>query len=136
MTYFFQGQQTLPIIMKPEMKLASDAFLLDDITLPKFYSVQFELSLNKNQNNNEKNKLILGFTDNLNKTETAGYRDPSFGVATKPSKLIFETKISSASGKDKQKTHEISKNDEWHDKWLSFNKCIILKFALEKNISF
>ena len=122
--------------MKPEMKLASDAFLLDDITLPKFYSVQFELSLNKNQDEktDEKAKLILGFTDNLNKTDTAGYRDPSFGVATKPSKLVFETKISS--GKKKKKTHEISKNDEWHDKWLSFKKCIILKFALEKNISF
>ena len=116
--------------MKPEMKLASDAFLLDDITLPKFYSVQFQLSLNKNQNNNAKNNLILGFTDNLNKTGTAGYRDPSFGVATKPSKLVFETKISS--GKEKQKKHEISKTDEWHDKWLSFKKCIILKVALEK----
>ena len=134
MTYFFQGQQTLPIIMKPEMKLASDAFLLDDITLPKFYSVQFELSLNKNQDEktDEKAKLILGFTDNLNKTETAGYRDPSFGVKTNPSKLVFETKISSASGNEKQKKHEISKTDEWHDKWLSFKKCIILKVALEK----
>ena len=116
------------------MKLASDAFLLDDITLPKFYSVQFKLSLNKHQDVDERNQLILGFTDNLNKTETAGYRDPSFGVKTNPSKLVFETKISS--GKQKQKKHEISKTDEWHDKWLSFKKCIILKFALEKNISF
>ena len=122
--------------MKPEMKLASDAFLLDDITLPKFYSVQFELSLNKNQDEktDEKAKLILGFTDNLNQTETAGYRDPSFGVKTNPSKLIFETKISS--GNETKKTHEISKNDEWHDKWLSFKKCIILKFALEKTYLF
>ena len=112
------------------MKLESDAFLLDDITLPKFYSVQFELSLNENQDNNEKSKLILGFTDNLNQTETAGHREPSFGVAKKPSKLVFVTKISS--GKEKQKIHEISKTDEWHDKWLSFKKCIILKVALEK----
>ena len=127
---FFQDKPKLPIIMKPKMKLASDAFLLDDITLPKFYSVQFEFSLNKNQNNNEKNKLILGFTDNLNQTGTAGYREPSFEVATKSSELVFVTKISS--GNDKKKRHEISINDEWHDNWLSFKKCIILKVSLEK----
>ena len=117
--------------MKPKMKLATDSFLLDDITLPKFYSVQFEFSLNQNQNNDQRNKLILGFTDNLNQTETAGSREPSFEVATKPSELIFVTLISS--GNDKKKRHEVSKTDEWFDKWLSFNKCIILKVSLEKS---
>ena len=118
--------------MKPEMKLASDAFLLDDITLPKFYSVQFKLFLNKNQDTHERNQLILGFTNNLNQSETAGHRDPSFGVITKPS-LVFVTKISSGNVL-KQK---ISKTDEWqlpwHDNWLSF-KAFFFNLLLKKHI--
>ena len=110
--------------MKPEMKLASDAFLLDDITLPKFYSVQFKLSLNKHQDADERNQLILGFTDNLNQTDTAGHREPLFGVITKPS-LVFVTKISSGN-----KNQKISKTDEWqlpwHDNWLSFKAFFLI----------
>ena len=58
------------------MKLATDAFLLEDITLPEFYSVQFEIFMVKQDY--YESKVIFGFTNG-----DEGNREPSFSIAKK-----------------------------------------------------
>ena len=115
----------MPIIIKPEMKLATNAFRVEDIMLPKFYSVQFELYMDKPENDNEKNQLILGLTDDLENAGAAGYRDLSFKIETNDfNELIFVTRISSGT----EKRHEASITSEWYSKWLSFKiiRCLLV----------
>ena len=102
--------------MKPEMKLATDAFLLEDIMLPKFYSVQFELYMDAPENDDEKYKLILGLTNSLKNTQAAGDRDPTFSIERIHNKLLFAIKV--FSGTDKN--HKTPITGEWFGKWLSF----------------
>ena len=113
---FHLGKATLPIIMKPEMKLATNAFLVEDIILPKYYSVQFELYMDAPENNDGKSKLILGLTNDLDDTGSVGNRAPSFGIETIAGNLNFVTKMSSG----KVKKHETRITSEWFSKWLSF----------------
>ena len=96
----------------PNMKLATDAFLLEDIRLPEFYSVQFEIFMV--EQDNYENKIILGFTNG-----DEGNREPSFSMAKKLgifNTFNFVTKISSG---DKH-FHETTLRSEWWNKWLSF----------------
>ena len=95
----------------PNMTLATDAFLLEDITLPEFYSIQFEISMIWRQDNNLKNNMILGFT-NYNE----GNREPAFSLEKKNGIFTFVTKISSG----KKIKHETYVRSEWWTKWLSF----------------
>ena len=112
---FHLGKTQLPIIMKPEMKLATNAFLVEDIILPKFYSVQFDLNIQAPEKNDGRGKLILGLTNGLENTEATGYREPSFGIEPENGKLKFVTKM--FSGKQKRHYNSIT---EWYSKWLSF----------------
>ena len=95
----------------PNMTLATDAFLLEDITLPEFYSIQFEIFMIERQDNNLKGKMILGFTNDIE-----GNREPAFSLAKKNGKFTFVTKISSG----EEIYHETNVKDEWWKKWLSF----------------
>ena len=93
------------------MTLATDAFLLEDITLPEFYSIQFEISMIWRQDNNLNNKMILGFTN-----DNEGNREPAFSLEKKNGNFLFVTKISSG---EKIK-HETNVRSDWWKKWLSF----------------
>ena len=106
--------------MKPEMKLITNAFLVEDIMLPKFYSVEFELYLSAPENDDGKGKLIIGLTDGLENNEAPGYRDPTFAI----DELNFVTKISS--GKKGERKQDIPITGEWYSKWLSFKMMICL----------
>ena len=109
--------------MKPEMKLATNAFLLENIMLPKFYSVQFELYMDAPEKDDGSIKMILGLTKSLG-ISGAGNREPSFGIETNDSnQLIFVTKISSG----KEPKHETPITGEWYSKWLSFKimRCLL-----------
>ena len=104
------------------MELATNAFRVEDITLPKFYSVQFELNIDKPENDNGKNQLILALTDGLKNAGAAGNRDPPFKIETNDfNELIFV--ISSGT----ETRHEASITSEWYSKWLSF---IIIRYLL------
>ena len=98
--------------MKSEMKLPTNGILLENITLPKFYSVRFELLLDENENNDETKKII----------STNKY--PSFLIKiNNDSKLLFVTKISSTI----TERREIPKTNESYKEWLSFKKISTLK---------
>ena len=114
--------------MKPKMKLATDAFLLKDIALPKFYSVHFELYMDAPETDDGKIKLILGLTKGLG-ISGVGNREPSFEIETNDlNQLNFVTKISSG----KKVKHEALINSEWYSKWLSFKiiRCLLDKQCL------
>lgn len=94
------------------MKLSTNGILLENITLPKFYSVRFELLLDENENNDETKKII----------STNKY--PSFLIKiNNDSKLLFVTKISSTI----TERREIPKTNESYKEWLSFKKISTLK---------
>ena len=94
------------------MKLPTNGILLENITLPKFYSVRFELLLDENENNDETKKII----------STNKY--PSFLIKiNNDSKLLFVTKISSTI----TERREIPKTNESYKEWLSFKKISTLK---------
>ena len=109
----FLGTPKLPIIMMPNMTLATDAFLLEDITLPKFYSIQFEILMV--EQDNYASKIILGLANGDEEN-----REPSFSMAKKQgifnTKITFVTKISSG----ETIKHETTVASEWLNKWLSF----------------
>ena len=92
------------------MTLATDAFLLEDITLPEFYSIQFEIFMMR-QDNNLNNKMILGFTN-----DNEGNREPAFSLENKNGNFLFVTKISSG----ETIKHETNVRSDWWKKWLSF----------------
>ena len=103
------------------MKLATNALLLEDIMLPKFYSVQFDLYMDAPEIDDGKIKLILGLTKGLG-ISGAGSHEPSFGIETND--LNFVTKTSSG-----EKTrHETPMTGEWYSKWLSFKiiRCLLV----------
>ena len=92
------------------MTLATDAFLLEDITLPKFYSIEFEIFMV--EQDNRESKIILGFTNGDEEN-----REPSFSLQEKwNGNFIFVTKISSGETIE----HETTVTSEWLNKWLSF----------------
>ena len=94
----------------PNMTLATDAFLLEDITLPEFYSIQFEILMV--EQDNSKSKIILGLTNGDEED-----REPSFSLQEKwNGNFIFITKISSVEIIE----HETTVTSEWLNKWLSF----------------
>ena len=104
------GKTQLPIIMKSEMKLPTNGILLENITLPKFFSIRFELLMDKNENNDGTKKIFL----------TMDGKYPSFVIKIKnDSKLVFVTNISST----QKEWLEISKTKESFNEWLSFKKC-------------
>ena len=90
------------------MRLPTNGIRLENITLPKFYSVRFELLMDENDNNGETKKIIW----------TNKY--PSFVIKIEGSKLSFKTKISSS----KTEEHEISITNESYNEWLSFKKML------------
>ena len=87
------------------MRLPTNGIRLENITLPKFYSVRFELLMDENENNDETKRIIL----------TNKY--PSFVIRIKGSKLFVTTKIRQNSNETEE--HEMSITNEW----LSFKKC-------------
>ena len=110
--------------MMPEMKLETNAFLVEDIMLPKFYSVQFELYMDEPEIDDGTTKLILGLTDDLGNVGAAGYGDLSFGIE-KPRlyELNFVTEIMYGA----QQKHSTPITSEWYGKWLSFK---IIRYLL------
>ena len=101
--------------MKSEMKLPTNGILLENITLPKFYSVRFELLMDENDINDKTRKIIL----------TMNGKYPSFLIKiNKSPKLVFETKISST---EPERRDSISISSESYKEWLSFKKMSTLK---------
>ena len=91
------------------MKLPTNGIVLENITLPKFYSVRFELLMDENDINDKTRKIIL----------TMNRKYPSFLIKiNKSSQLVFVTKITSTKTEDRK----ISITNESYNEWLSFKK--------------
>ena len=91
------------------MRLPTNGIRLENITLPKFYSVRFELLMDENDINDKTKKIIL----------TMDGKYPSFLIKiNKSSQLVFVTKITST----KTENRKISITNESYNEWLSFKK--------------
>ena len=101
--------------MKPELKLTPDAFLIKDLQMPQFYSLQFEFRIDKRPETGDKGYLILGLTDGTGDSGKPGYREPSFGIRHPDLVMMISSGV--------EKTAKSSFSNKYNE-WLSF----ILKF--------
>lgn len=100
--------------MKPYMRLATDAFLLNDLTTRQYYSLQFEVFINKpGEGDGDGKGIILGLTDgHYYGNWHVGYREPAFRVEPNSRLMLM---ISSWARDEKTRQNIIKYNE-----WLSF----------------
>ena len=99
--------------MKPELELKPDAFLLNDLQMPQFYSLQFDFRIDEQPETND-GYLILGLTDGITNADNKpnpGYREPSIGIRH-PNLVMIVTSDDKENAK-----HPISNK---YNEWLSF----------------